>query len=430
MQSTGEDQTTQIAEVQYLMGKIESSNLPAQLKDQANVMLRRVRRMARQGRASNEYEYVARYIDWILRVPWYRITKDNLDLLTVKGFMDELHYGTEGVKQIILEYLSVMHVKMTREKKLSFQPPVLLFVGDHGLGKTSLAKAIAYALGRNFVRIPMGALSAGSELRGVPKGNNEAEPGQIIKAIVRSESLNPVILLDEIDKVSGVAAEHHNFMAILLEILDLQQNTSFRDLFIDFPIDLSHAFFICTANTTKTITDALLDRLEIISFDEYKPEEKIIIGRDYLLPRVLKYTKMTSTEIKISEGAWPPIVETYAKEAGVRNLEKTLDRIVRKAALRIVSGKEQSIIVTPENLEEYMKEIVSITATASAPESSQLNEQKTPASYENSPSSQSTVATSPTVPEPVVPQQTEQPPNPTSTGANMQPPPRSNSVGL
>ncbi|MBU0975702.1 AAA family ATPase [Patescibacteria group bacterium] len=348
--------------------------------------------------------------------------------------MDELHYGTEGVKQIILEYLSVMHIKMAREKKLSFQPPVLLFVGDHGLGKTSLAKAISYALGRNFVRIPMGALSAGSELRGIPKGNNDAEPGQIIKSIVRSASLNPVILLDEIDKVSGIAAEHHNFMAILLEILDPQQNTSFRDLFIDFPIDLSHAFFICTANTTKTITDALLDRLEIISFNEYKPEEKIIIGKDYLLPRILKYTKMTSNEIQISESAWEPIVKNYAKEAGVRNLEKTIDRIIRKAALRIVARKAQSVTITPENLESYMDEIVPIASGSTTPESIPSFNQTIPApetvdQTAVQPSEEQGIAEEVQSPQKIEPNELS-PSNDSSTGANIQQHPSSESVGL
>ena len=357
----GEDQTTQIAEVQYLMRKVEEANIPNELKEQASVMLKRIRRMARQGRPSTEYEYVARYIDWILRVPWYTVTQDHLELSNVKQAMDEIHYGNEKVKQIILEYLSLMHIKIARERKITFQPPVLLFVGQHGTGKTSLSRAIAHALRRTFVRIPMGALSAASELRGIPKGHEDAEPGQVLKALVRSNSQNPVILLDEIDKVSGVKAEHYNFMAILLEILDPEQNTSFRDLFIDHPIDLSNAFFIGTGNTTKTITDALLDRVEVINFPEYKPEEKIIIGKDYLLPKILGFSKVTSSEFQIEAGAWKYIVDKYAREPGVRNLEKTLERMVRKTALRLVSGKAQNVVLSKNNIENFMKELVPIT---------------------------------------------------------------------
>jgi len=230
-------QTTQLAEVDYLLEKIEKQKLPEELKENIDVMLSRVRRMARQGRGSEEYEFTARYVDWAMRIPWYARTKDVIDIAKTKQILDARHYGSEKVKKTILEYLAVLKLRRDRGANTESQrAPLLVFVGPQGTGKTTIAKSIAESMGRVFQRISLGGISSASEIRGVPKGEPNAGPGQIIKTLAKARSLNPVILLDEIDKTSGSKAVMQDFMAILLEVLDPQQNKTFRDLYVDYPI--------------------------------------------------------------------------------------------------------------------------------------------------------------------------------------------------
>lgn len=356
------EETTQLAEIEYLLKKLEASNLPPDLREVADVMIKRIRRMARQGQESAEYEPIAKFIDWCMQIPWGKYTKDNLDLDNARKVMDSKHYGGENVKQTIIEYLAVLKKKSTISEA-KHQAPVLCFVGVQGTGKTTIAKAIAEALGRPFYRISLGALSSSSELRGKPKGNPDAEPGQIIKALAKTQSLSPVILLDEFDKVSGSQASLQDFMAILLEVLDPQQNTTFRDLYIDYPVDLSRVFFICTANTLKTVTRALLDRLEIVEFKDYTYEEKTIIAQRYLFPKVLEYAGLTAEEFQISDAAWPILVRKLGIDPGVRRLERNLQKLARRVTKQIVTGQSPQVTITPENLESFIsEEVVGIEA--------------------------------------------------------------------
>ncbi len=348
-----EDQTTQIAEIQYLIKKIEKATIPEKLKEILDVMVKRIRRMARQGKDSSEYEPIAKYIDWCLRIPWNKHNQDNLDLNNAKKTMDTHHYGGEDVKQNILEYLAVLKKKSTIQNALH-QAPVMCFVGVQGTGKTTMAKAIAEALGRPFYRISLGALSSSSELRGKPKGTPDSEPGQIIKALAKSGSLSPVLLLDEIDKVSGSQSKLQDFMAILLEILDPQQNTTFRDLYIDFPIDLSRVFFICTANTLKTITRALLDRLEIVEFKDYNVEEKAVILQRYLFPKILQYAGLSNQEFQIADDVWTTLADKFGDDPGVRRLERNMQRLARKVTKQIVTGQAQAVMLTKDNITNYI----------------------------------------------------------------------------
>jgi ATP-dependent Lon protease len=282
------EQTTQLSEVLYLNSKLEDAVIPEELKEKISLKIKRLRRMARQGQSAVEYESIAKYIDWCLRIPWDRYIKDNIDLAEAKKIMDTIHYGSEDVKSVVLEYLAILSRKYELND-ITYSSPVLAFIGVQGSGKTSLARAIAKALGRPFHRISLGALGHASELRGSPSENLGSEPGSIIRSIVKSNCMNPVILLDEFDKVSGDEGARKDFMAIMLELLDPEQNLNFRDWYVDYPVDLSKILFIATANRFTTIARELLDRLEFIQFNDYKLEEKAIIAKYYLFPKVLHY---------------------------------------------------------------------------------------------------------------------------------------------
>lgn len=347
-------QTTELAELEYLRGKIDRANVPTLLREKMDLMLKRLRRMARQGKESNEYEEVARYVDWVLAIPWGRFVKDNLSLENAKAVMDRFHHGREDIKKTLLEYIAVLNLKSTRQASNAVRTPILCFTGDQGTGKTTTAKAIAASMGRPFYRISMGALGSSEALRGKPIARYDAFPGEVIKALASAKVMNPVILLDEFDKVSGEQSKLMDFMAVLLEILDPQQNYAFKDHYIDYPVDLSQVFFITTANSLEPITPALLDRLEVVHFEDYTAEDKLVIGRDYLFSRVLEKTAMSMDEITISDSAWPEIVKRGAIGPGVRSLEKAIERIARKAAMKIVSEGAKHIDLTSENLNEFL----------------------------------------------------------------------------
>jgi ATP-dependent Lon protease len=236
----------------------------------------------------------------------------------------------------------------------SAKAPVFLFVGLQGVGKTSIAKSIADAMGRKFARISLGAIGDVRTLRGTPRYALDPEPGQIIKALVRSGTMNPVILLDEIEKASGNNGLLNDVMAALLEILDPEQNNSFLDHYIDRPVDLSKAFFICTANNLGGLSAALLDRVEVIRFTSYSDEEKSVIARKYILPRVLSNLNLTEDFIKIDENVWPMIIRPVGFDAGIRQLERNIAGIIRAAARKIVEGTPIPIVITVENINQYL----------------------------------------------------------------------------
>lgn len=352
-----------VAEVLVLKNKLLNSNTPIELKNEALTSIERLERIARKGVYSAEFENVNKYIDWITRIPWNTVSQDNFDLKHAKELMDSTHYGMDPVKNVIMDYMASMQLEAMQGRNMatntpvqtkSIKAPVFLFVGLQGVGKTSIAKSIAEAMGRKFARVSLGAIGDVRTLRGTPRYALDPEPGQIIKALVRSGTMNPVILLDEIEKASGNAGLLNDVMAALLEILDPEQNNSFLDHYIDYPVDLSKAFFICTANNLGGLSAALLDRVEVIRFTSYSDEEKSVIARKYILPRVLKNLNLTEEFIRIDENVWPMIIRPVGFDAGIRQLERNIAGIVRAAARKIVEGTPIPIVITVENINLYL----------------------------------------------------------------------------
>lgn len=347
------EQTNQLAEVLFLLRKLEGVQLPPGLREKIDVMLKRLRRMARQGIAAGEYEAVAKYIDWCLKIPWGKHVQDNLDLNNAKQVMDIRHYSHDNIKSIILEFLAILKRK-NELGEMEYSSPVLAFVGVQGSGKTTLARAIAEALGRPFFRISLGAVGHSSELRGSPSTDYSGQPGQILRCLVNSQCMNPVILLDEFDKVSGEEALRKDFMAIMLEILDPQQNKTFRDWYLDYPVDLSKILFIATANRFTTLSRELLDRLEIVEFSDYPMEVKLKIAKDYLFPLVLSYAGLRPAELTVAEEVWPDLVNAFGMDQGVRRLERNLQRVARGVIREIMTGEKTSVTINKSNVRQYI----------------------------------------------------------------------------
>jgi ATP-dependent Lon protease len=380
-----------LREVQALEAKLSSTTLPERLKEEAMMSVLRLKRMFKLGGYSAEFETVSKYVDWITRIPWGVVSEDNFDIHRARQIMDESHHGMDTIKDLILDYIATMQlqssggverlrkdiipsqvqyqnnppqgmpskpmgqeVQMGVLRSSSANAPVFLFLGLQGVGKTSIAKSIAQSMGRKFSRISLGAIGDVRTLRGSPRYSPDAEPGQIIKALVRCGTMNPVILLDEIEKSSGNKGLLSDIMAVLLEILDPEQNSTFVDHYIDHPVDLSNVFFICTANNLGGLSAALLDRVEVIRFTSYSDQEKEVIGKEYILPRVLKNLNISPEYIKIEEEVWPLIIRPVGFDAGIRQLERNITTIVRSAARMIVEGKPLPIVINSSNLTDYV----------------------------------------------------------------------------
>lgn len=342
-------------ELQTLHTKVlGAEGVPEQLKDRMIQMLQRLERMAKFGHYAEEFDTLSRYIETVLEIPWVKTTQDQLDLNLTKQMLDKNHYGMEGVKDRVLEYMSSLILLKQRGKDALAKTPVLLFVGLQGVGKTTLAISMAEALGRQYVRIAMGGIGSSFELRGRSKAFPESEPGQIIKALIKAKVRNPLILLDEIEKAAGDQGVRNDIMAILLEILDPNQNHSFRDHYIDYPVDLSNALFVCTANNTGTLSTALMDRMEIVKMPSYTDQEKLVIAKNYLMPKIIERSGLRADELIIDEGLWPGIVRPFGYDSGIRALGRTLESICRKVAKDIVEGKATQVVLTAENLKYYL----------------------------------------------------------------------------
>ncbi|OGY23735.1 MAG: hypothetical protein A2126_01355 [Candidatus Woykebacteria bacterium GWB1_45_5] len=342
-----------------MLSKVANSSAPADLKEEVKEILKRLNRAMRHAFYQAEFEQTARYVEWILSLPWDKRSEDNLNLEKAKEILDRNHYGLEQIKERILEYLAVLKLQSEREKtsvvKLS-RSPILCFVGLPGTGKTSLAASIAESLGRAFIRIPMGGMNSPLTLRGQPHAYPEAEPGMIVKALRRVGAKNPVILLDEIDSVAQGAES--DVMGVLLELLDPEQNNAFADYYVDHPIDLSEVFFVCSANKIGNITAAVMDRLEIILMPRYTDEDKIHIARDYLLPKEFLNVGLKSNLVKFSDDAWPHIIKPFGYEIDIRSLQRTINGILRKVAKKYVEGEIKQVTITPANLPEFLPEFV------------------------------------------------------------------------
>lgn len=347
---------------------LSSSSIPVPLKEKLLKDVQRLDRMVKKGIYNSEYDALIQYVDTVLSIPFGTVTEDNLDIKNAKKLMDSSHYGMDVVKNLILDYLAVMQLSMQQRKVVltedplnasslrgsSANAPVMIFVGLQGVGKTSIAKSIANAMGRKFIRIPVGAMGSASELRGIPRGVPEAGPGSIVKALIRTQSTNPLILLDEIDKAAGNQSLLYDIMATLLEILDPEQNFSFTDKYIDYPVDLSKVFFICTANTLGTLSAALLDRMEVIRFTSYTDEEKEVIAKKYSFPKVLKNMGIPEQYIVIEQEVWPLLIRPVGFDAGLRQLERNLSTLARSAARKILEGVQVPIVITSANIRQFV----------------------------------------------------------------------------
>ena len=339
-----EDVQAEIAEYKEQMSKLK---MPQNVAEKIN---KELGRLAKMPPMTPEGAVIRTYIDSLLALPWGKFTKDNFDIDKAQDVLDKDHYGLKKVKERILEYLAV------RALSKSTRGPILCLVGPPGVGKTSLASSIAKAIKRKFTRISLGGVRDEAEIRGHRRTYIGSMPGRIIHGMQTCGCMNPVFLLDEIDKM---ASDFRGDPAsALLEVLDPEQNNSFSDHFIEFPFDLSHVFWIVTANAVDTIPPALLDRLEIIQLSSYTDEEKVKIAQLHLLPKELKLNGLGKYKVSVSEKAIRRVIHDYTREAGVRNLERKLAGICRKVAFKIVKGKGKGAQVTEKNLEKYLGPVI------------------------------------------------------------------------
>lgn len=333
------DEDDEKAEFEELRKKVEELGLDEEVLKQVNKDLKRLERL---NSASPDTQVLRTYLEIVTELPWNKVTEDNLDLKHVRQILEEDHYGLEEIKERIIEHLAVM--KLNPQAK----SPILLFVGPPGVGKTSLGQSIARALGRKFERMSLGGVHDEAELRGHRRTYIGSMPGRLIQAMRRAGVKNPVLMLDEVDKLGrdfrGDPA------AALLEILDPAQNHTFRDHYLDLPFDLSKVFFICTANSLETIPAPLLDRMEVVSLSGYTEREKIEIAKRYLLPRKLVESGLNVDQFHLTDEALQRLVSSYTRESGVRQLERRIGQLMRKAAVKITIGEQTELNVSPESL--------------------------------------------------------------------------------
>ncbi len=337
------DKDSDKAEVQMLRERFEKANLPEEAKKESE---RELARLERLPAGAPDYHVSRTYLEFVLELPWNSTTEDNLDLAHARQVLDDDHFGLKEVKERILEHLSVL--KRNPEAKA----PILCLVGAPGVGKTSLGQSIARALGRKFERFSLGGMHDEAELRGHRRTYIGAMAGRLLQAMRRAGALNPVLLLDEVDKLGrdfrGDPA------AALLEVLDPEQNKTFRDNYLDLAFDLSRVLFITTANTLDTIPQALLDRMEILRLSGYSEEEKEQIARRYLIPKQMKATGLTADQIEFTDEGLRAIISGYTREAGLRRLEKAIARVTRKVTLRIAEEQTEKVTITPDALADLL----------------------------------------------------------------------------
>ncbi|MDP4010220.1 MAG: AAA family ATPase [Candidatus Shapirobacteria bacterium] len=339
--------------IDKLIVKTETANLPAGLEEKVDEIYSQLKLNSKAPEIFWEsYERVAKYIDWVVKLPWEKSSKDILDINYAKEKLNEGHHGLTDIKERLLEYISVLALQKARNPEKDIRAPILLFVGLVGTGKTTMAQSIAHVLNREFVRIPFGGLGDPAYLRGISRINPESEPGQIIKALISAKTKNPVILLDEIDRVADEAL--NTVMGVLVELLDPEQNHKFTDNYIDYPFDLSQVLFCATCNNTTRIATAVMDRLEPIQMPSYNDEEKIAIGRDYILGKAITEAGLTSQELKISDSVWPQIVRPLGFDAGVRTLKRNIEGLCRKVAKMIFEGQVTQVAIDETNIKQYL----------------------------------------------------------------------------
>jgi len=337
----GEEAAPELAE---LRERLQSADLPEAARKEAD---REIERLEQIPSVSPEYQVVRTYLEWIADLPWNITTDDQLDIEHAARILDEDHYGLEKVKTRILDFLAVLNLKGGETRG-----PILCFVGPPGTGKTSLGQSIARALNRNFIRVSLGGMRDEAEIRGHRRTYVGAMPGRIIQELRRAASANPLMMLDEVDKLG--TDFRGDPAAALLEVLDPAQNFTFTDHYLDIAFDLSRVFFIATANLTDSIPSPLLDRMEVIELPGYTEYEKLEIGRRYLLPRQLEENGISKAALRMSEGAIREVIRSYTREAGVRNLERELGSVCRRVARLVVEGEKGQTSVTQDNVSDFL----------------------------------------------------------------------------
>jgi ATP-dependent Lon protease len=333
----GDENAAEIAELEQA---ITAAHMPEEVEKQAR---KELKRLARMPEGAGEYSMIRTYLDWLIELPWGADPPTPIDIATARRILDEDHYGLEKVKRRILEFLAV------RKLNPAGKSPILCFVGPPGVGKTSLGQSIARATGRKFARVSLGGVHDEAEIRGHRRTYIGALPGNIIQNLRKVGTRNCVMMLDEVDKL-GAGGFHGDPASALLEVLDPEQNSTFRDNYLAVPFDLSGVMFICTANVLDTIPGPLRDRMEIIALPGYTAQEKLQIARRYLVPRQLEATGLTAEQCAISDEALMAIINDYTREAGVRNLEREIGNVFRNVAVRIAEGSAQQVQVGPDDL--------------------------------------------------------------------------------
>jgi ATP-dependent Lon protease len=348
----------QAVEVEEFRKKIEAAKMPEEAEKQSR---RELDRLSRLPTAAAEYGVIRTYLDWLTALPWSGGTSDNLDIAHARQVLDKDHYGLEDIKERILEFLAIRKLKLERkgeatesEDKIRREREgvILCFVGPPGVGKTSLGQSIARAMERKFIRISLGGVRDEAEIRGHRRTYIGAMPGRILQALRRVESRNPVFMLDEVDKLT--MDFHGDPASALLEVLDPEQNLEFRDNYLEVAYDLSQVMFITTANTLETIPGPLRDRMEIISLSGYTEGEKISIATGYLIPRQIRENALREGEVSFTTEALATIIQRYTREAGVRNLERSIGSICRKVGTKIAEGKQEKYEITPPLVMEFL----------------------------------------------------------------------------
>jgi len=330
--------------------RIKIANLPSDLLEKLQEEISVLRLSLKGDNSFINFENFSNYVNCILSLPFKKETTDILDIAKAKENLDKNHYGLPSVKNVILEYLSSLILNSTQHNVA--RSPIICLTGLVGTGKTTLAYSIAESLGRKFERIPFGGMSGASDLRGKSRVTVDAEPGLIIKALIHAQNSNPVILLDELDRITE--AGRKDIMGVLVELLDPEQNKAFRDHYVDYPFDMSKVLFVATANNTTNVATAVLDRLQIIQMPSYTDEEKTVIAQKYLFPKILKQSGLMPNQLIIDEGVWPTLIRPLGFDSGIRSLERIIEGVCRKAAMLIVEGKTQTVNVNVQNIKEFL----------------------------------------------------------------------------
>ena len=342
----GVDRDEAIDEVAQPVGRRERRIVVGDLEEAEALAQRELKRLSSLPQHAPDRHLIRTYLDWLLELPWNKQTEDHLDLIEARKILDADHHGLAQVKDRILEFLAV------RKLAPDAQAPILCFVGPPGVGKTSLGQSIARAMGRKFVRVSLGGVHDESEIRGHRRTYVGSLPGNIIQAIRKVGVRNPVMMLDEMDKLG--TGFHGDPSAALLEVLDPEQNSTFRDAYLGVPFDLSHVLFIGTANMLDTIPGPLRDRMEVIELPSYTEDEKVGIARRYLVARQLKATGLTPEQADITDDALHHLVRDYTREAGVRNLERTIGAVLRSVAVQVAAGRTEKTVVDTRDLETIL----------------------------------------------------------------------------